>query len=54
MHPTPLVSPEEPAVIRKRGWPDGVRPNLENYERETAGFSWDTARSQLDGLPAAR
>ena len=28
-----------------------VAPNLSDYARECAGFSWDDARAQLDGLP---
>jgi acetyl-CoA synthetase len=39
------------ATIRKPrgGW--RVRPNLLDYERERAGFTWDAVRTELDGLP---
>jgi acetyl-CoA synthetase len=38
-------------VIRKdpRGW--AVAPNLVDYERERASFSWDSVRAELAGLP---
>jgi acetyl-CoA synthetase len=38
-------------AIRKQrgGWT--VAPNLVDYEATRAGFSWDTARGWLDGLP---
>ena len=29
----------------------GVAPNLLDYEKVCAGFSWDAARRELDGLP---
>ena len=29
----------------------GVAPNLRNYEQMRAAFSWEEARSELDGLP---
>ena len=29
----------------------GVAPNLRNYEQARAAFSWEEARSELDGLP---
>lgn len=32
----------------------GVAPNLADYERVRAAFSWDGARSALDGLPDGR
>jgi len=32
------------------GWT--VAPNLLDYERDRAAFSWDEARTELDGLPA--
>ena len=32
------------------GWK--VAPNLLDYQRERASFSWDAARRELDGLPA--
>jgi acetyl-CoA synthetase len=31
-----------------------VRPNLDDYRRVCAAFSWDEARRQLDGLPGGR
>jgi hypothetical protein len=36
----------------KRGW--AVAPNLLDYEKVCAGFSWDAARRELDGLPGGR
>jgi acetyl-CoA synthetase len=40
-------------IIEKSGpWP--VRPNLLDYERTRAAFSWGAARSELDGLPGGR
>ncbi|HEY9157647.1 hypothetical protein [Candidatus Binatus sp.] len=33
----------------KRGW--AVTPNLLDYGKVCAGFSWDAARRELDGLP---
>jgi len=40
-------------IIEKSGpWP--VRPNLLDYERTRAGFSWEAARAELDGLPGGR
>jgi acetyl-CoA synthetase len=40
-------------VITKTGpWP--VAPNLLDYERAAAEFSWDAARAALDGLPGGR
>ena len=34
--------------------PFAVTPNLEDYEEARASFSWDEARSELDGLPGGR
>jgi acetyl-CoA synthetase len=34
--------------------PTGVAPNLDDYERVRAGFTWDAARAELDGLPGGR
>jgi acetyl-CoA synthetase len=31
-----------------------VAPNLRDYDRERAAFSWDEARRELDGLPGGR
>jgi acetyl-CoA synthetase len=40
-------------VIAKAGpWP--VPPNLADYQRAAAEFSWDAARAALDGLPGGR
>jgi len=36
----------------KGGW--AVAPNLLDYDRVCAGFSWDAARRELDGLPGGR
>ena len=36
----------------KGGW--GVPPNLPDYEKVCAGFSWGAARRELDGLPGGR
>ena len=37
---------------RQRSWQ--VVPILLDYEKTCAGFSWDAARRELDGLPAGR
>ncbi len=37
--------------IIKSSLRSGVAPNLRNYEQARATFSWDEARSELDGLP---
>ena len=31
--------------------PEDPLPNLSDYERARAGFSWEAAREALDGLP---
>ena len=36
----------------RAGWT--VAPNLLDYERTRAGFSWEAARRELDGLPGGR
>jgi acetyl-CoA synthetase len=41
-------------VLHKHAASSDVRPNLDDYDRITAAFSWDVARAQLDGLPAGR
>jgi acetyl-CoA synthetase len=38
-------------TIRKGTWPAGVTPNVVDYESARAGFSWEAARRELDGLP---
>jgi acetyl-CoA synthetase len=41
-------------TITKAGRLPAVRPNLEDYARVRAAFSWDAARAALDGLPGGR
>ena len=41
--------PREPII--KSSPRGGVAPNLRNYEQARAAFSWEEARSELDGLP---
>jgi acetyl-CoA synthetase len=41
------------APIVKRGG-DGVTPNLADYDRDRAAFTWAGARALLDGLPGGR
>ncbi len=36
----------------RQGW--AVVPNLVDYEQTRAGFSWEAARRELDGLPGGR
>ncbi|MCC6669054.1 MAG: acetate--CoA ligase [Polyangiaceae bacterium] len=43
-----------PRVIEKPGTARGPRPNLEDWARARADFRWESAKSQLDGLPAGR
>ena len=38
-------------TIEKRKGSHRVQPNLTDYERTCAAFSWDTIRRELDGLP---
>ena len=45
------LSDEATAVIHKDSTSFPVRPNLVDYEKARAGFTWDEARSALDGLP---
>jgi len=40
--------------IDKPPFPGAVRPNLTNYAETRAHFSWDDARSNLQGLPDGR
>jgi acetyl-CoA synthetase len=40
--------------IRKPARPWPVEPNLGDYARERATFSWEAARGALDGLPGGR
>jgi acetyl-CoA synthetase len=39
------------APIAKRHVPSSLPPNLADYERERASFSWEAARAALSGLP---
>jgi acetyl-CoA synthetase len=41
-------------VIRKTKARQRVAPNLGDYEAVAAGFSWASARAELDGLPGGR
>jgi acetyl-CoA synthetase len=45
--------PWEPIIKSSsmRGRAGGVAPNLRSYERARVTFSWEEARSELDGLP---
>ena len=40
-----------PPTIHKAIWPNGVVPNVLDYDAARASFSWDDARADLDGLP---
>jgi acetyl-CoA synthetase len=50
----PVPSTTTWATIRKHGWPGEVTPNVVDYEAAYAEFSWETARTALDGLPGGR
>ena len=41
-------------TIRKSPTASRVAPNLDDYARACAEFSWDAARRELDGLPGGR
>ena len=41
-----------PPIAKPKNWP--VKPNLLDYQRTCAEFSWSKARAQLDGLPDGR
>jgi acetyl-CoA synthetase len=41
-------------VVRKHPGRERVRPNLVDYRAATLEFSWESARSELDGLPGGR
>lgn len=43
-------SPQWPTIV-KGPPPGGIEPNLRDYGRAWAEFSWEDARHQLDGLP---
>jgi acetyl-CoA synthetase len=38
-------------TIRKGSWPGGVVPNIVDYDEARAGFTWEAAAKELDGLP---
>ena len=42
---------ERPSIIRKRAGGQAVAPNLVDYAAVRAGFSWEAARRELEGLP---
>ncbi len=42
------------ATLAKRVRHEAVAPNLDDYGRVRAAFSWDAARRDLDGLPGGR
>jgi acetyl-CoA synthetase len=42
------------APIEKRDLPGAPAPNLRDYDRAWAEFSWEEARRRLDGLPGGR
>ena len=44
----------ERTSIRKQRANGAVEPNLRDYDAVRASFSWDTARSELNGLPGGR
>jgi acetyl-CoA synthetase len=44
----------EARILHKPPAPGGVPPNLRDYARDAAGFSWEAARAELDGLPRGR
>jgi acetyl-CoA synthetase len=44
------TSPQWPTIVKGRP-PGGVEPNLRDYGRVWAEFSWAEARQRLDGLP---
>ncbi len=49
----PTTATRWPAIEKTAaGWP--VAPNLLDYERTCAEFSWTAARERLDGLPGGR
>ena len=49
---TPTSAARWSPIVKSENWP--VAPNLRDYERTRAEFSWSRARAQLDGLPEAR
>jgi len=55
-HPDVLIPANRArwAVITKRGAAGGAEPNMSDYDRACAGFSWNQARRSLEGLPGGR
>ena len=49
----PTFSARWPAIAKPRG-PWVVPPNLVDYDRSRADFSWGQARAELEGLPGGR
>jgi acetyl-CoA synthetase len=49
-----VTSTHPTALIRKNLAQRGVAPNLVDYEKVAATFSWASARAELDGLPGGR
>ena len=48
-----MTAPGWPTIVKPRGgW--SVTPNLLDYERTCAEFSWAAARAELSGLPGGR
>jgi acetyl-CoA synthetase len=43
-----------PTIPKARPWPGGVEPNVVDYEQVRASFTWEAARTALDGLPGGR
>ena len=41
-------------ILRKDAAKGPVLPNIEDYDRTWRGFTWDSARAELDGLPHGR
>jgi hypothetical protein len=54
----PTAAPQSGAagirLLRKGVARSAPEPNLRDYDRVAAGFSWEAARAELDGLPAGR
>jgi acetyl-CoA synthetase len=46
------MSPRHPEIKKPQSF--AVAPNLVDYDRTRAAFSWDAARAELDGLPGGR
>jgi acetyl-CoA synthetase len=50
----PTVAPTRWATIVKQATSGAPLPNLRDYDRAWAEFSWEEARRRLDGLPGGR